>query len=138
MWNKTNYCNPPGLKKLNITRTKKDILHLTLMVCPRVVGYISSTSCFIAAVPRNKSNCVPGGSNPERTKEKSVRWKRKQQQWKKNVSKDIINTIRVPKHQLNNWFSKAWKGGQRLCNDNNFLFAHLFPIICISENRKYI
>lgn len=39
---------------------------LTLMVCPRVVGYISSTSCFIAAVPLNKSNWVPGGSNPKR------------------------------------------------------------------------
>lgn len=39
------------------------------MVCPSVVGYISSTSCFIAAVPRNKSNCVPGGSNPEGAKE---------------------------------------------------------------------
>lgn len=38
----------------------------TLMVCPRVVGYVSSTSCFIAAVPRNRSNCVPGGSKPER------------------------------------------------------------------------
>lgn len=39
---------------------------LTLMVWERVVGYMSSTSCFIAAVPRNKSNCVPGGSNPRR------------------------------------------------------------------------
>lgn len=36
------------------------------MVWERVVGYMSSTSCFIAAVPRNKSNCVPGGSNPRR------------------------------------------------------------------------
>lgn len=36
---------------------------------PRVVGYISSTSCFIAAVPRNKSNCVPGGSKPDKVKE---------------------------------------------------------------------
>lgn len=40
---------------------------LTLIVCPRLVGYISSTSCFMAAVPRNKSNCVPGGSKPDRT-----------------------------------------------------------------------
>lgn len=33
-----------------------------------VVGYISSTSCFIAAVPLNRSNCVPGGSKPEMLK----------------------------------------------------------------------
>ena len=43
---------------------------LAFMVCARVDGYVSSTSCFIAAVPRNKSNCVPGGSNPERGKTK--------------------------------------------------------------------
>lgn len=44
----------------------KLLKHFTLIVCPRVVGLISSTSCFIAAVPRNKSNCVPGGSNPKK------------------------------------------------------------------------
>lgn len=37
---------------------------LTFIVCPRVVGCISSSSCFIAAVPLKRSNCVPGGNNP--------------------------------------------------------------------------
>lgn len=51
----------------------------TLIVCWRVVGYKSSTSCFIAAVPLNKSNCVPGGSNPEEktkvnTKKTYAKW----------------------------------------------------------------
>lgn len=41
---------------------------VTFIVCPTVVGYISSTSCFIAAVPLNRSNCVPGGSKPEKSK----------------------------------------------------------------------
>lgn len=51
---------PASIFKLDIPNT--------LIVCPRVVGYISSTSCFIAAVPRNRSNCVPGGSKPEKAK----------------------------------------------------------------------
>ena len=41
-------------------------IKLPLIVCDRVVGCMSSMSCFMAAVPLNKSNCVPGGSNPEK------------------------------------------------------------------------
>lgn len=52
-------------KQLSVRRQKYQ--HPTLIVWPRFVGYISSISCFIAAVPRNKSNCVPGGSNPAKT-----------------------------------------------------------------------
>ena len=43
----------------------------TFIGCARVVGYMSSSSCFIAAVPRNKSNWVPCGNNPEKYKRKT-------------------------------------------------------------------
>jgi hypothetical protein len=41
------------------------------MVCESVVGYMSSISCFMTAVPRNRSNWVPGGSNPGYGKQNS-------------------------------------------------------------------
>ena len=37
---------------------------ITFIWWDKVVGYVSSSSCFIAAVPLNKSNCVPGGNSP--------------------------------------------------------------------------
>lgn len=47
---------------------EKNLNKITFIWCAKVVGYVSSSSCFIAAVPRNKSNCVPGGNNPGKQK----------------------------------------------------------------------
>lgn len=69
-----------GENRTYVEEMKETASEPTFMVCERVVGYISSTSCFIAAVPRNRSNWVPGGSNPKGMAE----------HFQNNISKTLI------------------------------------------------